>query len=133
MIFFFPKGDGATNTVSGTITEAYYSISGPLTITISDGAKTYSTQANLSGSIGADSADYSISGLPTGTYTVTVSFTCNSYSSGVSYSVDGIAQTSPAITAASASGGSPYDVTVSIEGLGISATETLDIDLGSLG
>lgn len=129
----FPKGSEPTYTVSGTITAPYYSMSGPITVTITNGTSTLSSQVSLSGSFGAESAAYSVAGLPAGTYTVTASFTCSSYSTGVSYSVDGLVQVSPAITVTVVPGGPPHEVTVGIEGLGITASETLDIDLGNLG
>ena len=67
----FPKGTVQTYTVSGTISAHYYSLTTPITLTLSDGTSTFSTEATLTGSGNSESATYSVSGLPAGTYTVT--------------------------------------------------------------
>lgn len=130
---FFPSAESGF-TVSGSIQASYFNISTPITVTISDGSHTYSTQVNVvDESFSLQSATYSVSGVPAGSYSLVATFASSSYSSSPSFSVDGgLAQFSPYITA-SGDASTPINVTETIPSLTISASQTIDFDLGNTG
>ncbi|WP_455383003.1 hypothetical protein [Salinispira pacifica] len=75
-----PASDGGV-TISGTVDASYWSGLGPVTITISGETDEQSVEITLESRAAAPDyyGTFSITGVPSGSYTVRVSFDCNTY------------------------------------------------------
>jgi hypothetical protein len=119
-------GNTTTYTISGSITGDYFNSSFPITLTISNGSKTYTKQVTFpgTGALG-QSVAYSVSGVPAGTYTIVASFTWGFISGTPTYTVNG---------------GAPVDLTVTnsstpdletTASLTVNADETINVYIGA--
>ena len=119
-----------TYTVQGTVSSSTFGIVSPATLTISQGSSVFSVSVPVpnSGVLGVpQSGTYSVSGIPSGTYTVVISFTDNSgywFDAAPHYAVNG---------------GSPVAAdswpdpagTITFDNVTIGNSETVDVAIGS--
>ncbi len=127
-----------TVTVSGTVTApfwGYYITSGngnPI-VTVSGGGRSYSVLVPVSGSSGSETFSYSISSVPTGTYSVTVTVISTfGGSTGSTYSVNG-APFLPVSSERTTGGPTVYAYTIEIDNITINANTQIDLMLPSIG
>jgi hypothetical protein len=110
--------------ISGTVSGNSFSIATPIYLTVSDGSHSYSTSVYFpAGGLG-ESVAYSISNVPSGTYTISASF-ADTNASGSTYTVNSGSPV-PLTIVPGLSG-----TTVSVSGLMITSTERIDINLGN--
>jgi hypothetical protein len=110
--------------ISGTLSGNSFSTATPITLTISNGYRSYSTSVYFPVTGSGESVSYSISNVPPGTYSISAAFSDTSASLST-YSVNSGTPIALAINA------SPSGTTVSVSGLMIMASETIDINLGN--
>jgi hypothetical protein len=117
--------------VSGTINGHTAVTVGSVTVAVTAGGSTLSGSASMSTPYPYDSSgSFSITNVPQGTYTVTVSFRSAYQPHNPYYTINGGSQLTPTITTAWTSSTSAVVYTVS--GVTVSGATTVDVDLGSL-
>jgi hypothetical protein len=120
-------------TVTGTLWAEYFSISSDVTVTVTQGDASVSVDVPLVSGGSTQTGAFLVANVPTGTYSVEVTFeNGDSYSAWSEYSVNGgswIAVDNEVVTGGSA----PYTFTITIDSLTIEADTMLDINFGNAG
>jgi hypothetical protein len=127
-----------TYTVSGVVSGTDWYFINPVVVTVSLGSLQYTAQVNLANPnvAGAQTVEYSIEGVPSGTYTVTLTTLDNAggpiFASGYpAYSVNGGSAVPVPSGNVTASGSGPETRTITLNGMIVSGSETLDLDFGT--
>jgi hypothetical protein len=121
-------------TISGTVSGSYFDISNNPTISVSSGSMTASETIPLDFVGSYQSGLYSISHVPAGTYTVTISFENPwPYTGNSTYNIAGGAQGVPANSNTYSGSAAPYLHTIIFDNVPVNANETIDVDLGNIG
>jgi hypothetical protein len=127
-----PLGAGGV-TVSGSATAPYWNITSSVTVTVTQGSNSYSTQVSAQGTGSSIYFSFSIPNVPMGTYSVTISFAETNVSSprANTYALNaGV----PLPTSDTCTGSlSPYDYTMSVSGVVVNADTTVDLTLQNMG
>ncbi len=121
-------------TVEGTFVGYYFDITSDVTVKVSQGVATFTVVAPVaSGDSSAQLGAFLIANVPTGTYSVEVTFENTwSYTGGTTYRVNGGAWT--AVDGEIVTGSmAPYTFTITIDSLPVSADTTIDLDFGNVG
>lgn len=132
------SGTSSTYTISGTIAATWWGINTPATVTITQGSLTFSATATVPAHDvnGLQSATYSVSGVPAGTYSVSITAT-DTYTCGSGFATNfpnytiGIGSPVTVDSATNTTGSSPYSMTITVNSLTISGSETINFNLGT--
>lgn len=121
-------------TITGTVSGDYFDITSDVRVTITQGEVSFSIPVPLASEFGSQLGAFLIANVPTGDYSVVVTFENGyNYTGGSVYSVDDgttwIDVDSEVVTGTSA----PYLFTITIDSLTIDADETFDVYFGNVG
>jgi hypothetical protein len=121
-------------TVDGSFVGSYFNITGDVTVTVDLGGTAFTVVAPVSSGLSSQQLGaFLIANVPTGTYSVTVTFQNPfGYTGGTTYSLNGGAWT--AVDSEIVDGSAdPYTFTITIDSLTIDADTTIDLDFGNVG
>jgi hypothetical protein len=124
------SGDRKLVTISGTFSGGWTDAASAV-VTVTDAFGSYSTTVTISSTI--FSTPYSITGVPTGTYSMKVEFTSGSASSAYLYPAPSctIGASNPTVVV-SDTGYGPYADTETVSGVAINDDATIDFNIGGL-
>jgi hypothetical protein len=125
---------GTGVTVSGWFVGYYFEISSDVKVTLSQGDTSVTVDAPVATYASGQSGAFLVAGVPTGTYSVTVTFQNPwGYTSGTTYSLDGGDTWWPVDGETVTGGADPYTFTITIDSLTIDSNTKIDLDFGDVG
>jgi hypothetical protein len=125
---------GTGVTITGWFVGYYFNISSDVTVTVTQGDLSVTVDAPVA-TYGSDqSGAFLVAGVPTGTYSVEVTFESGyGYTAGMQYSLDGGGTWLPVDSEIVTGESAPYTFTITVDSLTIDADTTIDLDFGNVG
>jgi hypothetical protein len=125
---------GTGVTISGWFVGYYFEISSDVTVTASQGDASVTVDAPVATYASNQSGAFLIAGVPTGTYSVTVTFQNPwGWTGGTTYSLDGGDTWLPVDSEVVTGDSAPYTFTITIDSLPINTDTAIDLNFGDVG
>lgn len=126
---------GTGVTVDGTFVGYYFDIINDVTVTVGSGDVSFTVDAPVASGVSSSQLGaFLIANVPTGTYSVTVTFQNPwGYTGGTTYSLDGGTTWLPVDSETVTGDTAPYTFTITIDSLTIDSDITIGLDFGNVG